>query len=183
MDLLLISGFFLTRRYDFLPDKGSGKPHSSQQIVKAIEYFRAEVDRIDQAVTEIKRYSGLGDQPVHTEAWPWKTADAEWFEAHPHRSHYIRDRWADEGQPDGLFNKVVVRQIRQGLRCRKSLLMEFPEGFVDLRYLMAVAELMERDEEAVAHALFDLAVGGPWPDNIREVLEMIDRYRTSGVAS
>ena len=54
---------------------------------------------------------------------PWKRDDDAWFEAHPQRAHRVRDRFPGErikGDPLDLPNagisKVIVRQIRPGLR-------------------------------------------------------------------
>ncbi len=116
---------------------------------------------------------------------PWKKDDAAWFEAHPQRAHRVRDRFPYErfkGEPSDLPNvvisKIIVRQIRAGLRVRAAFIVEEcsdPDAIDVLREMLDVAER----EESVAHALFDSTQNNGRLVQIHEIVAMIKQYESA----
>ena len=116
---------------------------------------------------------------------PWKRDDAEWFEAHPQRAHRVRDRFPYErfkGEPSDLPNavisKIIVRQIRAGLRVKAALIVKEcsePDVIGLTREMLDVAER----EESVAHALFDSTQNDGRLVNFHELLAMIKQYESA----
>ena len=112
---------------------------------------------------------------------PWKKDDAAWFEAHPHRAHRVRDRFPYErfkGEPSDLPNaaisKIIVRQIRPGLRVRAAFIVKEcdPDAIAVLREMIEMAEL----RESVAHALFESTQNNGRLVQIHEIVAMIEQY-------
>src|SRR5262245_32523191 len=83
---------------------------------------------------------------------PWKSDDREWFERNRSRSHRVRMPFPGEvdkeaiNAPAGHVLTMLLRQVEPGTRLKA--------GFYLNANLLPVP-----DDEAVAHALFKLAVG------------------------
>ena len=116
---------------------------------------------------------------------PWKKDDAAWFEAHPQRAHRVRDRFPYErfkGEPSDLPNaaisKIIVRQIRAGLRVRAGFVIveeRDPDAIAVLREMIEMAEL----RESVAHALFETTQNNGRLVQIHEIVAAIKQYETA----
>jgi hypothetical protein len=120
----------------------------SEQIAAA--HQKAAVDEMFDIA---KRHGGLGcPAEVNLRDSPWKKADCEWFERNPKRAHRMRMLFPGEADeeaaktPAGYALVVLVRQVAPGLRPRVLFCLDD-----DLLPLP--------DDEAVAHALFEVAVG------------------------
>ena len=115
----------------------------------------------------------------------WKRDDAEWFKAHPQRAHRVRDRFPYErfrGEPSDLPNvvisKIIVRQIRAGLRVRAAFIVKECSEPDVIGLTRAMLDVGER-EESVAHALFDSTQNNPRLVNFHELLAMIEQYESA----
>ena len=92
----------------------------------------AVVERCLAGLSEIVRAAGVSSEIwLNVQSSPWKRDDAEWFKAHPQRAHRVRDRFPYErfnGEPSDLPNvvisKIIVRQIRAGLRVRAAFIVK-----------------------------------------------------------
>lgn len=116
---------------------------------------------------------------------PWKKNDGAWFEAHPQRAHRVRDRFPYErfkGEPSDLPNvvisKIIVRQIRAGLRVRAALIVKECSEPDVIGLTRAMLDVAER-EESVAHAMFDLTQNNGRLVNFHELLAMINQYESA----
>ena len=104
-------------------------------------------------MAEVSRRPGKSEHPVNGLPSPWKRDDAEWFEAHPKRAHRVRDRFPYErfkGEPSDLPNvvisKIVVRQIRAGMRVKAAFIVKEcsePDVIGLTRKMLDVAEREE----------------------------------------
>ena len=116
---------------------------------------------------------------------PWKKDDAAWFEARPHRAHRVRDRFPFErfkGEPSDLPNaaisKIIVRQIRAGLRVRATFIVKECSEPDVIGLTRKILDLAER-EESVAHALFDSTQNVGQLVYFHELLAMIKQYESA----
>ena len=109
----------------------------------------------------------------------------EWFEAHPRRAHRVRDRFPGErikgdplDLPNAAISKIIVRQIRAGLRVRAGFVIveeRDPDAIAVLREMIEMAEL----RESVAHALFETTQNNGRPVQIHEIVAMINQYESA----
>jgi len=139
-------------------------------------------------MAEVVKAAGVDpNTPFNGLPSPWKKDDAAWFEAHPHRAHRVRNRFPYErfkGEPSDLPNaatsKIIVRQIRAGLRARSAFIVKEcsePDVIGLMREMLDVAER----EESVAHALFDLTQTEGRLIQVDEIVAMVGRYETASV--
>jgi hypothetical protein len=117
--------------------------------------------------------------PLNTETSAWKSDDANWFAAHPRRSHRMRDRFPDErfpGEPADLpparICKVAVRQITP-VRARARLRI--------VQVADAAEHELENFAESVAHALFD-AIRRGWLAP-HEIIAAIKRFEAAAAGA
>jgi hypothetical protein len=135
--------------------KGTGSGAAPEEAVKALSALFDQRQADGQAII---RRAGLppGRAKLFTQGTAWKADDAAWFDAHPDRSHRLRELIGDEAavsgfrmeqqMPERHEMQVLVRQIEPGKRAR------LPFG----RNL----DVPIPDDETVLHALFDI-VGDP----------------------
>ena len=137
-------------------------------------------------MAEVVKAAGVDpNTPFNGLPSPWKKDDAAWFEAHPHRAHRVRNRFPYErfkGEPSDLPNaatsKIIVRQIRAGLRVKAAFIVKEcsePDVIGLTREMLDVAER----EESVAHALFDSTQNNSRLVNFHELLAMINQYESA----
>ena len=137
-------------------------------------------------MAEVARAAGVDpNTPFNGLPSPWKKDDAAWFEAHPHRAHRVRNRFPYErfkGEPSDLPNaatsKIIVRQIRAGLRARSAFIVKEcsePDVIGLMREMLDVAER----EESVAHALFDSTQNDARLINFDQLLARIEQYESA----
>lgn len=112
---------------------------------------------------------------VDTSANGWKASDADWFAAHPFRSHRLRPLLSpDEAEqffaiageatpkaPPGYELQVLIRQVAPGLRVRQ---MFFRRTTIPIP-----------DDEAIARALFNI-IAQNRPADTWEVAELAERF-------
>ena len=156
--LIVTSGVYLARDYDFFPKpKGGGKSGACtiEQIEKAISATQQAVRDADQQIGDAARRGGVPKlNQINILDAAWKDADRAWFEQHPTRSHRIRPAHPGEAAdvawhtaPEGCVLVVVVRQVEPGLRIKQKFFFH--------------EELWPApDDETIAHALFDLNARG-----------------------
>ena len=113
-------------------------------------------------MAEAVKAAGMGPNiPFNGLPSPWKRDDAAWFEAHPQRAHRVRNRFPYErfkGEPSDLPNvvisKIIVRQIRAGLRVRAAFIVkECSEPDVVGLVLREMLDVAEREESVAPCAV------------------------------
>ena len=108
----------------------------------------------------------------------WKDDDRKWFERNPRRAHRVRPPFPGEYDaeaaetPPGHVLIVLVRQVEPGRRIRSAVSLN--AGLLPLP-----------DDEAVAHALFEAALGREAvPPDRPALCALIDKYSVApGVGS
>jgi hypothetical protein len=176
--LVTHGGINTKRSYDFLhPRKGKPRRNrsaSATEITNAIETCRGLIEEADQALDDVERCAGVrGPGQVNVLETPWKTDDRLWFEVHPERSHRARLAFSGEADeqtakvPAGHMLLMLVRQAAPGKRVRA--------GF----YLNAALWPVP-DDDAIAHALFDVATRQQAvPQGSAERAALVEKYRPS----
>ena len=132
-------------------------------------------------LAEVVKAAGVDpNTPFNGLPSPWKRNDAEWFKAHPQRAHRVREQFPGEQfdlASSGRVDKVIVRQIRLGLRVRAP----FTVTECDALTFDPMLRLIERGkrEEAVAHALFDLTQTKGRLIQVDEIVAMVGRFESA----
>jgi hypothetical protein len=152
----LHAGALQQPHYDFLLPRGgapAGEPGTAHQIAGAIAGYQKAIAETDKRLDGIEQRGGsIARCNVFTRDTPEKRDDRAWFERNPQRAHRVRMPFpgeagdAAEKTPAGHAMIILVRQIEPGSRLRHSFYLN-----ADL--------LPVPDDEAVAHALFEVAVG------------------------
>jgi hypothetical protein len=162
-------GLFSARKYDFLQPRDA-KPDiapTTAQIIDAIAACQKAIAETDKRFDSIERRGGIkGEQvpEISLRDHPWKTDDRAWFEQNRARSHRARLPFPGElsskldetaklqaARPPILDKNaeiqvlMLVRQVEPGGRLRAAITIS-----ADLLPLP--------DDEAVAHALFEVAM-------------------------
>jgi len=129
----------------------------------------------DKQLANIVRRSGV-DCPLQANPpdGPWKDDDRSWFERNPKRSHRVRMPFPGEidnvvvGTPVGRVLIMLVRQIEPGRRLRGAIAIN-------------ADWLPLSDDEAVAHALFEVAVKREAAPPDSEALDaLVQKYAMPG---
>jgi hypothetical protein len=171
---------FTHRRYDFLHHPAA-KPEppppelSPEQIVEALALCREAVAEVDKKFADIGRLGGVSHvRQISTEDRPWKADDRVWFEQNPSRSHRARAPFPNEFDgcderltkvPPGRALTVLLRQVEPGTRIKTVL--EFNAAWLPVP-----------NDEAVIHALFEIAAGRePVPTDDVELQTLIEKYQ------
>jgi hypothetical protein len=147
-------GLYSDRHYDFLLRRSS-EPNikaTNEQIADAIAAYQKAIAETDKRLDDVERRGGSTRAPhVTLLDYPWKDDDREWFERNQKRSHRARPPFPGEvdeeaaNTPAGQALIMLVRQVQPGSRLRAAVVLD-----ADLLPLP--------DDEAVVHALFDLAM-------------------------
>jgi hypothetical protein len=162
-------GNFVTRHYD-IPTPNSWL--TFEQAAAASAAFQQVVARIDKQFADIERRGGGGRATkIYLADYPWKSDDHEWFDRNRERTH--RARLAYPGEFDGMGATpaehelvVLVRQVRPGSRLQAPI-------FIHTEMLP-----VPDDDEAAAHALFEMATGRePMPPNFRALVALVEKYK------
>lgn len=187
LNLVMGEGVYLTKGYDVLEQgTSSGRaPSSQQEIDDALSAIQTYVADTDKKAGDIIRRAGVTSErgSVNMLPSPWKTDDANWFQANPSRSHRLRTAHAgevealpsdytDEPLPPRHEMQIVVRQVEPGARVR----LAFGRNL----------DTPVPDDEAVLHALFD-AISGSRPGDkvisVAEIAALAARYSPPKQAS
>ena len=126
-------------------------------------------------IADIRRRSGVDCAlQVNPSDGPWKDDDRIWFEQNPTRAHRMRPPFPGEydaealDSPPGHVLIVLVRQVEPGSRIRP--------GFYLGNDLLPLP-----DDEAVAHALFEVATGAEvMPPDVEALDALIRKYSVHG---
>ena len=155
----MTSGVYLARSYDFLRERGgkssAAKSYTVEQIDKAISTTQQAVRDADEQIGDAVRLGGVDKlQRFNVLDQPWKADDAEWFARHPDRSHRIRLAHPGEAAdvarhaaPEDCVLIMLLRQVAPGSRIKTG-------------FFLVEALWPAPDDEAFAHAFFDLVVRG-----------------------
>jgi hypothetical protein len=168
-------GFYSDRQYDFLrppnTEPATSTEPTSEQITTAIALYQKAISEADMALDGVERRGGGERAPnANLLDHPWKDDDRQWFQQNQERSH--RARMPFPGQvdkevaetPAGHALIMLVRQVEPGSRRRAVV-------FLDANFLPLP------DDEAVAHALFEVAVGREAVPADRQALcNLIQKY-------
>jgi hypothetical protein len=179
--IILGHGLFSKRKYDFLNwcrcepgDSPARRLEANGQIDEAMALYQKAIAAADKQFEGIERWHGGADFSGVERSLldhPWKTDDRAWFEGNPKRSHRVRMPFTDEFEtkvPAGCALIILVRQVKPGTRVR--------HGF----YLNADMVPVP-DNEAIAHALFEVASGRePMPRNGWALNALITKYANRG---
>jgi len=160
------AGFYTTREYDFLKRRDA-KPVvvlaselPVEQIVEAITASQGVIAAADKQLDGVERR--VRARGVSLLDYPWKSDDRDWFERNPSRSHRARVSFLGEVDEEVIKTPVGYALI---------VLVRLVNCNVDLLPLP--------DNEAVAHAMFDLAVRREAVPPDGEVLRaLIKKYTT-----
>jgi hypothetical protein len=147
-------GFYSKRAYDFLKPRGpkSTACLSSEQITEVLGLYQEIATDTDKRLEGVERRGGVARalDNISVLDTPWKDGDRSWFEQNRQRSHRIRMPFPGEADkeaakaPPGHALIVLLRQVEPGKRIKG--------GFCLNADLLPVP-----DDEAVAHALFEVA--------------------------
>jgi hypothetical protein len=157
------SGLYSDRNYDFLPSANT-KPSTNtqptnEQIVDAIAAYQKAIAETDQRLAGAERRGGVG------------RLYSAWFEQNPtcaHRARLLFPGEADKeaaSTPAGHTLIVLLRQVESNYRLKA--------GFYINTDLLPLP-----DDEAVAHALFEVAVQREAvPPDRQALCTLIEKYR------
>jgi hypothetical protein len=171
-------GLFSARRYDFLMRASEGpatKPVPNEQRIDAIAAHRKAIAMADDLLGDSERNSGVARKlEIHIDVHEWTIADREWFASHPTRSHRMRAPVAgeidDATAPDHVLI-MLIRQARPGVRIRAKCRLY--NGLLPL-------PTSDDDEEALAHALFEIVNGRePSPTTPEAFTALLEKYRAT----
>jgi hypothetical protein len=177
--LILGKGFYSAHRYDFLPHSLQFTGLTNEQVTAAIATGQKAIADTDHLADVEKRGGGGNGRVPYISVLdhPWKDDDRDWFKQNPSRSHRVRMPFPDEADkeaaeiPAGHTLIMLVRQVEPGKRLRTDL-------FINDELLPLP------DNEAVAHALFEVAVQRePVPPNVETLNTLIEKYLASGTVS
>jgi hypothetical protein len=122
---------------------------------------------VNKMLNDAERHGGFGRPlEVNLVNSPWKVDDRDWFERNPKRSHRARAPFPSELDeeaakvPTGKALLMLVRELEPGSRLRPDLCLD-----ADLLPLP--------DDEAVAHALFEVAIGREAMPGDRQALRVL----------
>jgi hypothetical protein len=165
-------GFFSHRDYDFLTRTKTSPDTqpTGEQILNAIAAYQKAVADTDKRVDGVDRRGGIG-RATHVSVLnhPWKNDDRDWFEQNPERSHRMRPPFPGEFDgvklPAGREVIVLVRQVEPSKRIKTV----FDPDVVLLPG--------SPDDEAFAHALFEVAAGREtMPSDPQACEALIEKY-------
>jgi hypothetical protein len=172
-------GLYSNRRYDFL-SRRSSEPNikaTNEQIADAIAAYQKAIAGTDEQLANVERRGGVGGVRVRGVSLldhPWKADDRDWFERNQKRSHRWRLPFSGEFDelaaqtPAGLTLIVLVRQVELSARLKGALYFN-----ADLLPLP--------NDEAVAYALFEAAVGRePVPPDRQALFTLSKKYSMRG---
>lgn len=170
---MMLQGVYINHNYEHLGGEGRETVAAPPvEIPAAVERIREHLAAVDKYGREIAKRGGMptSNPRLHTADSAWKTADADWFKAHPGRAHRLRPGFPGEFDlntlpelPAGHEYQALVRQVAQGQRIRT------PFG--------RNIEVPIPDIEKVLHALFDIVAGGqPGVVTSGQVAELASRY-------
>jgi hypothetical protein len=173
-------GHFTARDYDFLSSresKSNAEP-TKEQIDDAIATYQKVVADTDKRIDDIVRRGGGGHggraPDVSLLDHPWKDDDRTWFKQHPTRSHRVRMPFPGEADkevaktPAAQTLIMLLKQVEPGSRLKTGFFLN-----ADL--------LPVPDDEAVAHTLFEIAVGyEPVPPDGNARCALVEKYTSRG---
>jgi hypothetical protein len=170
---IFVRGLYSDRKYDFLlpREPQSSIEPSNEQINEAIAAYQKVIAEADKHLGGVERRGGARCvSGINLLDSAWKDDDREWFERNPSRSHRARLPLPGELDKEGLEAALgqvlilLIRQVEPGARIRAAVTVD-----VDL--------LPIPDDEAAAHALFEVAVGreGVPPDR-QALCTLIKKY-------
>jgi hypothetical protein len=170
------AGLILNREYDFLPPLSVMA--TDAQIAEKVATTQKLVAYADTQCAGVERRGGggpIGD--ISLRDHPWKSNDREWFKRNPSRAHRMRLAYPGELEDEttkdraGHTRIMLVRQVEPGNRVKNDFYIR-----TDLLSLP--------DTEAVAHALFELAVRHePMPQDGQQLYDLFERYTVHGGTS
>jgi hypothetical protein len=112
-----------------------------------------------------------GAPKVNLHEQPWKTDDSLWFKQNPTRSHRVRMPFPGEADkeaaetPAGQVLLMLTQQVEPGVRIRAAVTLDV--GFLPLP-----------DDEATAHALFEVAMEREAvPPDRRTLCALAEKYK------
>jgi hypothetical protein len=147
-------GLFSHRKYDFLQprERKDGSEPTNKQIVDAIATYQEVIADTDKRLDGIERRGGVTHPlKVNLLDSPWKKDDCDWFKRNPSRSHRMRVPFPGELEgvkiPAGRKAIMFARQVKPGRRLRAAL---------DPDVVLLPGS---PNDEACAHALFEVAIG------------------------
>jgi hypothetical protein len=176
---VFVRGLYSDRKYDFLSpsstERSTNTKPTNEQIVNPITSYQEVIADADKVLDGIEQYGGISQLPgVNLLDSPWKDDDRDWFEQNQERSHRLRMPFP--GELDGLAAKtpaghaliLLVRQVEPGRRIRAAVSLS--------------ANLLPLpDDEAIAHALFEVAIRrGAVPPDRQALIALIEKYKTEG---
>jgi hypothetical protein len=177
-------GLSLHRRtYDFLAAEPEprlracgvleGCEASDGDLARMLAACQQLIAAADKQLDDAERLGGVPLFEANVLDAPWKDNDRRWFEAHPQRAHRLRPPLPGEidGTPladlaknhAGAAVVMTIRQVRPGERMRGGLCVD-------------VGMLPMPDNEAFAHALFDLAAS---PGTVEEFRALVEKYQAN----
>jgi hypothetical protein len=165
-------GHYSDRQYDFMNAPRRSKSDilpTNAQILDAIAACQKVITATDKRLDGVERRSGVAHTVgVNLHDSPWKNDDRVWFERNPERAHRVRTPFPNEVEaantPAGHTLLIFVRQVEPGARMRA-------EVYLDIRLLPLP------DDEAAAHALFEVAMGRDvLPPDRRALHALIEKY-------
>jgi hypothetical protein len=139
-------GLYSDRQYDFL--QPSGSEVRPERVAEAFAAYTKMIAATDELLADVERRGG-GIRPTHVglSNYPWTADDRDWFRQNPERAHHMRMPFPgelDEEVPAGHTLLMLLRQIEPGKRLKIGLGLN--SDWLPLP-----------DDEAVAHALFEVA--------------------------
>jgi hypothetical protein len=176
-------GFYSNRKYDFLlptnTEPSTNTEPTGEQIADAIAAYQKAIAATDKVLDGVERRGGVAGRLPQANLldYTWKRADRDWFERNQDRSHRVRAPFPGECDaetaniPAGHALIMLVRQVEPGSRIRAAVCCS-----VDLLPLS--------DDEAAAHALFEVAMQCEAVPPDREALcSLIKKYTVRGSRS
>jgi len=153
LTVTILQGIYLARDFEDLPDGwrgGSSGTLPQAKVEDAIRAVQSLANARSKIRTDVSNRGGVDPDRtiIYMEASPWKSDDANWFEANPDRTHRLRPSFDGEFPPETFGNirpgnrtSVIVRQVEPGRRIR----LPFTHGL--LHHVS--------DDDAVLHSEFD----------------------------
>src|SRR5262245_16450898 len=163
---------YSNRQYDFLSPRSpasDGPPElPPERIVEAVAAYTKSIADTDQLLADVERRGGGARATTVTLLdYPWKDDDRNWFKQNPERTHRARAPSPGEVEieaPAGHAPIMLVRQVEPGYRLRGEVYLN--ANFLPLP-----------DNEAVVHALFEVAMGREaTPGDGKALLALAEKY-------